>query len=452
MKPALNRRQFLRSTSVAVAGLSTVASLRAETTTARPAILGGPPAHAGGFSAWPIYDQTEEKALLETLRSGRWFRGSGTAVAKFEDAFAQLTGAKYCVATSCGTTALTAALGALDLGPGDEVILGPYTFVATYNVITLHHALPIFVDTDPESFQIDASRVEAAITPQTRALLPVHIAGSPADLDRLTEVGLKHGIPVVEDACQAHLAEWRGKSVGRWGVGGCFSFQASKNLNSGEGGAILTDDLEFAESCFRFQGQGRGRRHAPADARPAPLGTRAANLRLGEFQGSLLQAQMTRLVAQSQRRTENAAYLSQLLREIPGIQPAKLHEGTTRSAFHLYMLRYDKTRFEGLERSRFLEALGREGVPASSGYGMMNRDAYVLDLAKNRHYLKVYGEARMNQWREQTQHCPQNDQVCAQAVWFTQNMLLGPRSDMDQIAEAIRKIQRHAGEIAKGKA
>lgn len=455
-KTAYTRRQFLGTSTLATAGVSLAlaapAPARAQGETPRPALLGGSPVRTQSFPAWPVYDQTEEQALLETLKSGHWFRGSGKAVAKFEDAFAEMTGAKYCVATSSGTAALTAALGALDIGPGDEVILPPYTFVATYNVVVLNHALPIFVDTDPESFQIDTTRIDAAITPDTKALLPVHIGGSPAQLDALAEIGRRHKIPVIEDACQAHLAEWRGRSVGRWGIGGCFSFQASKNLTSGEGGAVLTDDLDFAEACYRFHTPGRGRRYPGSEGKITVSGTRASNLRLAEFQGNLLRAQMSRVLAQTRRRSENAAYLSQLLREIPGLQPAKLYEGTTRSAFHLYMFRYDASRFAGLPRGRFLEALGREGIPASGGYGPMHRDDYVAGLAKNRHYLKVYGEARMQKWLEQARHCPENDRVCTEAVWFTQNLLLGPRSDMDQIADALRKIQRHAGDLAKAKA
>lgn len=450
MKTSLSRRQFLGTTSTAGAGLALALPqiLRGAETTAKPAALGGPKAHPGGFPGWPVMDQKEEKALLDTLHTGQWFRGSGKSVAQFEDEYERLTGAKHALATASGTAALTTALGALDVGPGDEVITTPYTFVATHNVIVLNYALPIFVDTDVESFQIDANKIEAAITPQTKALLPVHIGGSPAHLDKILEVANKYKIPVVEDACQAHLAEWRGKKVGTLGLAGCFSFQASKNLCSGEGGAVLTNDDQFAETCYNFHNQGRGR--AVTGYNFTYAGTRGSNLRLSEFQGSLLSAQMTRVVEQTNRRTENATYLSQLFNEIPGIKPAKLYDGVTRSAYHLYMFRYDAEKFPGLSKAKFISALGREGVGASGGYGMMNKDAYVTGLAKDKHFLKVYGEKRMKEWLEQTLNCPQNDKVCEQAVWFTQNMLLGPRSDMDQIADAVRKIQKHAGELAKG--
>jgi perosamine synthetase len=455
MKNNISRRHFLETASLAGAGLSlALPQLSGKSGTAfgaeldKPAKLGGTPACKVKWPGWPVIDETEEKALMGTLHSGAWYRGSGKAVSRFEDAYEQLTGAKHCLATASGTAALYTALGALDVGPGDEVITTPYTFVATYNVIVLNYALPRFVDVDLESFNIDPKKVEAAITKNTKALLPVHIGGYPVDLDSLLEISKKHNnLPLIEDACQAHLAEWRGRKVGTWGLAGCFSFQASKNLNSGEGGAVLTNDDQFSEVCYNFHNQGRARQVSGYNFTYS--GTRGSNLRLSEFQGSLLVAQMSRVVEQSNRRNENALYLSKLLCEIPGIKPAKLYDGATRSAYHLYMFRYDKAQFAGLDRAKFMAALSAEGVPCSSGYGVMNKDAYVSGLATNKHFLKIYGEKKMKEWLEQNHSLPQNDKLCEQAVWFTQTMLLADRSAMDGIAEAIRKIQKHAGELAK---
>ena len=448
MKSFLNRRDFIGTTSLAGAGLA-LSSFQPSVTLAgdseKPALLGGKPICSERFPAWPVFDETEEKALLETLRSHQWYRGSGKAVARFEEAYQRLTGAKHCVATSCGTSALYTVLGALEIGPGDEVIMPPYTFVATYNVITLNYALPVFVDSDPETFQIDATKIERAITSNTRAIMPVHLGGSAADMDTILEVANRRKIPVVEDACQAHLAEWRGRKVGTLGLGGCFSFQASKNLNSGEGGAVLTNDDEFAQICNHFHNQGRG---AKPNEQLGFSATRGSNLRLSEFQGSLLLAQMTRLEEQSRRRTENATYLTRILGEIPGITPAKMYEGCTRNAYHLYMFRYDKEKFAGLDRAKFINALQKEGVPCSGGYAPLNKDGYVRALVKSRHYRKIYSEKELAQWEERNQ-CPKNDRLCQEAVWFTQNMLLGPRSSMDQIADAIRRLQRHATELAR---
>ena len=222
------------------------------------------------------------------------------------------------------------SLAALGVGPGDEVIVPPYTFVATVNAVLMHHALPIFVDTDPETFQIDARKIEAAITERTRCIIPVHLGGAAADLDAIAAVAAKHKIPVLEDACQAHLAEWRGRKVSTLGDLGCFSFQGSKNLNSGEGGAILTSSDELIEQCKSFQNNGRGTSTAGFS-----YVRNGANLRMTEFQAALLLQQLTRLEEQSRRREQNAAYLTGLLREIPGIAPARMYDGCTRNAYHL---------------------------------------------------------------------------------------------------------------------
>lgn len=444
----VQRREFIRTAAIAGAGLAIgMPSIgRAGAIDPKPALLGGPQAHPGEFPSWPVFDQTEEKALLDVLDSGTWGRLGGSVVAAFEKEYSKVFGVNHCLGVSSGTSALYTILGAMDLGPGDEVIIPVYTFIATYNVVVLNYALPVFADTDIESFQVDAGKVEAAITAQTKAIMPVHIGGSPADLDKLLAVAAGANIPLIEDACQAHLAEWKGKKVGSYGLAGAFSFQSSKNLNSAEGGAITTNDEQFAQDCYRFHNQGQGGQTAAFNP---GSGTRATNLRLTEFQGGLLLAQMTRIEEQANRRDENAAYLTELLNEIPGIMPAKLYEGTTRGAWHLYMFRYDKERFDGLSREKFIEALSAEGVPCSIGYGPMNRQEYVTGLAKNKHYLRIYGEKTMNQWLERNE-CPQNDKLTTeQGIWFYQTMLLGSRTDMEQIAKAIGKIRKYAKELAR---
>lgn len=446
MSIKLDRRKFINILSVTGTGIAAgMPSFASAGLNAKPALLGGPKAHPDGFPGWPVFDQKEENALLEVLNTKSWGRLNGDAVAAFENEYARVCGSKYCLGLSSGTGALSTILGAMDIGPGDEVIIPVYTFVATYNVVVLNYALPIFVDTDIESFQIDAEKIEPSITSHTKIIMPVHIGGSPANMDKIMEVAERANVPVIEDACQAHLAGWRGSPVGNQGLAGAFSFQSSKNLNCGEGGAIITNDENFAQTCYRFHNQGQGGRTASYQA---GSGTRASNMRLTEFQGRLLLAQMSRLEAQSQRRSDNAAYLTLMLNDIPGIHPARLYEGTTSSAFHLYMFRYEKSYFSDMHRDRFLEALQAEGIPCSSGYGTMNRDEYVTGLAENRHYLKIYGKQTMQEWLERNQ-CPQNDELAReQAVWFTQTMLLGTKNDMDRIVEAIRKIQKHAGKLA----
>jgi dTDP-4-amino-4,6-dideoxygalactose transaminase len=394
------------------------------------------------FPSWPVADTREEDALVTLIRSGRWFRGE--KVAAFEAAYASLTGAKHCLATANGTSALITSLSALGIGPGDEVIVPPYTFIATINAVLLMHALPVFVDSDVETFQIDARKIERAITGRTRAIVPVHLGGSAADLDTILPVARKHGVPVIEDACQAHLAEWRGRKVGTHGTTGCFSFQASKNLNSGEGGAILTADEELLETCYRFHNNSRGRRNTGNDFSYRNTG---ANLRMTEFQAALLLAQMTRLEAQSRTRDENAAYLTSLLKQIPGIAPARMYDGCTRNAYHLYMFRYDARGFAGLTRAGFLKALSAEGIPASSGYSPLNKQPFLEDALSSPGFKAIYPTARLDAWREQNR-CPENDRLCSEAIWLTQTMLLGPRKDLDDIAEAVRKVQTHAAQLA----
>ncbi len=405
-----------------------------------PALLGGTPVRTAAFPSWPVSDATEKTALGDVIASGRWNRNR--QVEAFEEAYASLTGARHCLAVANGTSALLTALGALDIGPGDEVILSPYTFIATVNVVLLRHALPVFVDTDPETFQIDATKVEAAITPATRAIVPVHVGGSPADLDTLLAVGRTHGIPVVEDACQAHLAEWRGRKVGSLGTFGAFSFQASKNLNAGEGGAVLTSDAALAARAYAFHNNSSGRRGGEPESAPGV----GANLRLTDFQAAVLLAQMQRLEAQQARRDANAAYLTKALTELGGLTPARLYPGATRSAYHLFMCRYDAAAFRGLPRARFLEALRAEGIPASSGYRPLPADPNVTATLASRGYTRVYGAETLAALRERNA-CPQNDRLCDEAVWLTQTMLLGSRADMDDIVAAVGKVKASADRL-----
>ena len=435
-----NRRIFLNSTVAATAGICFASNTATATVPPTEPTPNQVTKLTKAVTEWPIWDETEEHALLNVLNSGTWGRTSGgPRCVEFETAFAKRMQAKHCVLTASGTTALLTTLGALNIGPGDEVLIPPYTFVATFNAITNSFALPVFVDSHLESFQIDASKLDAAITPATKLIMPVHIGGYSADMDAINAIAKQHQLLVIEDACQAPLAEWRGRPVGTQGLGGCFSFQSSKNLNCGEGGAIITDDDEFANKCFNFHTPGGGRRVASQG--------RGSNYRITEFQAALLSAQFTRFEAQSDQRNTNATYLTQLLKQIAGITPAALTAGCTRSAYHLYMLRYDPVHFAHLPRAKFIAELNRLGIGASSGYSTLNTTPHVRAIATNPHYLKIYGQQRMDDWLQRNQ-CPVNDMLCQQAVWFSQFALLGDRSKMDHIAESIRDIQKRASELA----
>lgn len=444
----MRRRSFLQTASVGTAGLAlagpAVVSSSASEKSGKLAVLGGNPIRTKPFPSWPIIEKKDEEGWLEVLRARKWFRMNGDKAAQFEKRYAALTGAKECLATNSGTNALFTSLNALDIGPGDEVLVPPYTFVATINVVFLQYALPVFVDTDPETFQMDARKLEDAITERTRCIIPVHLGGNAVDMDTVLAVAQKHNLCVIEDACQAHLGEWRGRKAGTLGDTGCFSFQVSKNLCCGDGGAIISNNTELMDRCYSFHSNGRER------IKTSGFGYvhNGTNVRMTEFQAAVLLAQMTRLEEQSRTREQNAAYLTNQLEEIPGILPAKMYEGCTRNAYHLYMFRYDEGQFAGVPRGQFMKALRAEGIPCSGGYSPLNKNDFVKNTLSSRGFQAVYSRERIDRYFEEN-HCPENDRLCEEAVWFFQTMLIGSRKDMDQIAEAIRKIRGHADELAK---
>ena len=431
----MKRRTFLASTGAAMAAASASPA-------DKPAVLGGEPVRTKPFTSWPKIGPNDEAAWMKVLKTGRWNRNEGGFTKAFEERWASQLGSRYCLATANGTSSLLIALNALGIGAGDEVIVPPYTFVATVNAVLATHAMPVFVDTDPNTFQIDARKIGAAITPRTRCIMPVHLGGNAADMDAILATARKHNVPVIEDACQAHLAEWRGKKVSTLGDLGCFSFQASKNLNCGEGGALLTDNEALIRSARSFHNNGRGF----GDSSFSYIGT-GLNLRMTEFQAALLAEQLTRLDEQSRTRESNAKYLSGLLDSIGGVTPAKQYDGCTRNAYHLYMFRYDAAAFDGLPRDKFLKAMKAEGIPCSGGYQPLNREPFLEKTLQSRTWKRVYSGAEVASWRERNA-CPANDRLCTEAVWLTQTMLLGPREDMDQIAEAVRKVRKNARAVA----
>jgi len=437
----MNRREFV-GTAGAVSAAMFIPAARG-VAAERPAILGGTPVHQGAYPPWPRVTETDIQAVLEVVRSGQWYRSR--FVPKFEEVYAELNQARFCIATASGTTALYCSLGALGIGPGDEVVIPPYTFMATVTVVLQHYALPVFVDSDRDTFLMDPAKLEAAISDRTAAIIPVHIGGNVCDMDRILAIAQKHNIPVIGDACQAHLAEWRGKSVGSWGTTGCYSFQLSKNLCSGEGGAILTNDEEMADKCYAFHNCARKR--VARSSFVYRLG-RNTNARMTEFQAALLLTQMEGIKERAKLRSSNAEYLSSMLREIPGIYPARMYEGCTQNAYHLYMFRFVSEEFGGMSRVQFLRALRAEGVPASAGYSPLNKEEFLLDALNSRGYLRVYGQEAIRAWPERNR-CPENDKLCEEGIWLAQNVLLASREDMELIAKAVAKIRAHAAEIAK---
>jgi len=405
---------------------------------------GGQPVRAKSWPSWPVWDKSAEDSILSVLRSGNWYRGRGTKVSEFEKKYAELMGTKRCLATASGTTALLVAMHVLGIDAGDEVIVSPYTFIATYNVLFLSKALPVFADTDPETFQINPDKVEERINENTKAILPVHILGLPANMDKINAIAKKHNLLVIEDACQAWLAEWEGKKCGTLSDLGCFSFQNSKHLPAGEGGAIVGDDEEIMDRCYSFHNCGRP---YGSVKRTSSYPTRGSNRRMQEFQAVILMSQMKRLEQDTQTRWENAQYLTSKIKDIPGIIPHKLYPQVTKAAYHLYPFRYKKEHFNNADRSKFLRALSAEGIPCSGGYEPQYKDGLVEEALNSKGYKRLYSKQRLNRYRQEL-HYPDNDQLCEEAVWLSQRLLLTSKKDMDDIADAILKVYENRDKLA----
>lgn len=400
------------------------------------AINGGEKAHKGSWPEWPVWDRSAEPGILEMFRTGRWWRGRGEHVVEFENKYAAIMGAKRCLATASGTTALITAMHVLGVDAGDEVLVSPYTFIATYNSIFSLKALPVFVDSDPETFLIDPGKIEERITDRSVAIIPVHIYGLPVDMDSVNKIAKAHNLKVIEDACQAWLAEYKGKKTGTLADLGCFSFQNSKHLPSGEGGAILGNDDDIMDRCNAFHNCGRpfgNMKRVPG------IPHHGMNFRMQQSQALILMSQMNRFMKDNDIRHDNALYLDKRLKEIPGIVPYKLADGATRAVYHLYPFRYIKEKFNNIPKEKFIDALNAEGIPCSGGYGKQNKDGLIDEVLNSRGYKRIYPESRLRQWREQNV-LPGNDQLCDQAVAFYQSILLGSKSDMDDIVNAITKI------------
>ena len=402
------------------------------------AIKGGEPVRKSPFPQWPVFDESEVEALREVVCSRFWGIG-GKKVKEFEEKFAAYQDAKYGVAVTSGTTALEVALRSADIRAGDEVITPAYTFNATATAVLQVNALPVFADIDPSTYTLDPKRVEESITDKTKAIIPVHIGGCPADMDSIIRIAQKNDLMTIEDACQSWGAEWKDRRVGAIGDLGAFSFQSSKNITSGEGGIITTSNRELYELCWSCHNCGRtieGRRYEHE-----LLGF---NYRMTEFQAGVLLVQLSRLDEQTRTRSENASYLSEELSKISGVEPLQQCEGVTRHAYHLYMFKYNSEEFRGLPRSRFLEALRAEGIPCSPGYTPLHRHRSMLKLAQDPLLSQLYGK----KVDYSTVELPVTERACnEESVWFYQNMLLGTREDMDDIVNAIAKIKENAEEL-----
>jgi dTDP-4-amino-4,6-dideoxygalactose transaminase len=439
----MNRRTFLQ----AVAATAAFGAARPNITLAadaKPALLGGSPAHKGGWISWPQWRAEWEPKMLEVYRSCKWFRLSGPNVPEFEKAWAEMLGAKKALACASGTTSLIIGLNVMDVDAGDEVICSPYTFIATYNAILNRKALPVFADTDPATLTMDPKTIESRITERTKAIMPVHIYGMPCDMDAINPIAKKHKLAVVEDACQAWLAEYKGRKCGTLGDLGGFSFQESKHIPSGEGGVVTSMSEELIDKCNSYHNCGR-----PCGTNKGTGSfTRGDNYRMTQFQAALLLQQFDKLKKETAIRQGNADHLRANLGKIPGIKPVRLPENS-KPSWHLCAFLYDAAQFSGLSRNKFLTALHAEGVPCSSPYREQYYDGLLDEAINSRGYKRLWNESRLKAYRDSFQELKGNKQACETMFAFGQNMLLADRKDLDQIGEAIRKIHKHSAELAK---
>jgi dTDP-4-amino-4,6-dideoxygalactose transaminase len=404
------------------------------------AIKGGIPLRSEPFPRWPVWDESDESKLLEVLRSGAWGISDDpdSPVHQIEREFSRVHEAKFGQTVFNGTVALQTALMAIGIEYGDEVIVPPYTFLATASACLMAGALPVFVDVDAGTYNLDPLKIEAAITPRTRAIIPVHIGGCPADLDSILEIARRHQLVVIEDACQAHGAALNGRRVGAIADLGCFSFQSSKNLNAGEGGMILTDNQELADRCWSVHNCGRVREGAWYQHEV--LG---GNFRMTQWQAGLLVAQLRNFEEHARQREENGLYLSERLAEIGGFEPQRRDAKVTQHGYHLFIARYDRKAFHDVPRAAFLTALQAEGIPCSPGYTPL----YQMNAIRNgiQRLKRFTGGSSAD---EMLPNCPVTERACAEeGVWFFQTMLLGTKKDMDDIANAVFKVKQQIDEL-----
>jgi dTDP-4-amino-4,6-dideoxygalactose transaminase len=396
------------------------------------ALLGGEPVCKCEWPRWPIHDESEESRLLDVLRSGEWWYGA--QVQDFEREFAAFQGAAYGVTCTNGTTALEMGLRALGVVAGDEVIVPPYTFIATATAVVTIGAIPVFADIDPETLCLDPNDVAQKISPRTRAIIPVHVAGRIADMPRINELAQAHNLAVLEDAAHAWGSQHDGHGAGTLGQCGTFSFQVSKNITAGEGGILVTDDKDVADLCRSFTHCGRTEGSAWYDHNN--LGS---NLRITEFQAAILLAQLARLGEHVARREKNAALLDEALADSPAIRQLAPAPRMTRRSYHLYIFRVNETEL-GIPRERFIEALQAEGVPASEGwYRPLYRNGVFANAHVGpRHGIRAPLAGMGVDYRDVS--CPVCEQVCRDAVWLPQHVLLADEPQILSLADAIRKV------------
>lgn len=406
------------------------------------ALLGGEPVRKTPPPEWPIFDAKEVEAATRVAKSGKWQYGIGEEGVALEAEFAEWVGAAYAISTINGTETMTLALKAAGIGPGDEVIMPTDTFVACPLSVLLAGAVPVPVDIDPENLSLCPKMTEAAITDRTRALMPVHLYGIPADIDAFLALGKKHNLVVLEDVAQAQGSEWRGQKVGTLGDFGSFSFQTSKTMVSGDGGIITTNDKGLADLCRSYRQFGMpqaGANHAYTVA--------GANYRMSEFVAAVLRVQLTRVNELVDRRMANAEFLNQRLGDVPGIHPVVLDERITKCSYLGYSLRYEAKELDGVHRDTFLKALQAEGVPMTSGYKTLVHEMPLCNGENLRSQdLRRFTGRNIAAAKEGS--FPHAEYARAHStVRMVQNWLLGDQRVVEDVARAVYKVVEQIGSL-----
>ena len=408
------------------------------------AITGGEPLRKTPFTQWPLSTKAEADALQDVLTSSKWggqpFPGKHSAA--FSKKFAEVHTAKYAQCVSTGTVAIQAALIAIGIKPGDEVIAPAYTWEGTVGPVLLLNAIPVFVDVDPETYCLDAKLIEKAITPKTKAILPVHLGMRFADMDEILRIAAKHKLKVIEDCAHAHGGMWKGQGAGSMGDLGAFSFQSSKLITSGEGGVVITNNLEYMELVQSYINAGRASLTDQFHHRIVGF-----NYRLGEFQAAVLGPQLDRLPEQAKLREANMKHLETRLRGTPGIGLLKPEPRITRLAPYGYVLKYFGAQVKDIPRAAFVAALQLEGIPCD---GLFYEPVYrssLFPVNSTDFPALSWGRDKPLDLRSMYS-CPEADRAAYhEAVWFMHQLFLGTEKDVDAIADAIHKVLENIEEL-----
>jgi perosamine synthetase len=440
-KKALTRREFLKKTSagLAVAGAAPRGAPAVAGNPNALAIHGGTPVRSQPYPKWPQTSEIDEQNILKSLRNHRWCTFDGEFIPKFEKAWGEKVGAGGCVITPCGTHALQMSMELLDIGPGDEVLVSPFTYIATIDAIMMSHALPVFVDTDLKTFMMDPADIEHRINENTKAILPVHILGNASNMDEIQAIAQRHNLPIVEDACQGQLVEWKGKKLGTLGTIGCFSFQESKIIPGGEAGALVSNDPDLIGKAYRFRDFGHDHKGVYV--------TRGFKYRISDFAAAVLMAQMTRLDEMCSTREKHASYLTEELKNLPGLMPQENYPQCNRRNYYVFGLRYDPDHFSGMSRGKFMQAMQAEGIPLSGIYPPMNKQPFLGTCLNSRGYRKIYSQDRLERYQAEN-YCPSNDRLCATVLGIGHEVLIGTKNDVSDVLEAAAKVQKYAATAA----